>query len=61
MYESALWLAADERIPCRGRMLAHAYREICSMLINEYSSNSREPWETCVDEFAATSPCIEPY
>jgi hypothetical protein len=52
MYESALWLAADERIPCRGRMIAHAYREICSMLMNEHSSNSREPLETCLEEFA---------
>jgi hypothetical protein len=42
MFESALWIAADERIPCRGRMIAHAYREICSVLMNEYSSNSRE-------------------
>jgi hypothetical protein len=32
-------------------MIAHAYREICSMLMNEYSSNSREPLETCLDEF----------
>jgi hypothetical protein len=52
MYESALWLAADEQIPCRGRMIAHACREICSMLMNEYSSNSREPLEPCLDEFA---------
>jgi hypothetical protein len=52
MYESALWIAADERIPSRGRMIAHAYREICSMLMNEYSPNSQEPLEPCLDEFA---------
>ena len=52
MYESALWLTAHERIPCRGRMIAHAYREVCSMLMNECSSNSREPLEPCLDEFA---------
>ena len=51
MYESALWLAAHEEIPCRGRMIAHAYREICSMLMNEYSANSREPLETRLEEF----------
>src|ERR1700675_1995696 len=42
MFESALWIVADSRIPCRGRMIAHAYREICTVLMNEYSSNSRE-------------------
>ena len=51
MYESALWIALDERIPCRGRMMAHAYREICSMLMARYSSNSRERLETRLDQF----------
>jgi hypothetical protein len=46
-----LWMAAREELPCRGRMIAHAYREICSMLMNEYSSNSREPLESCLDGF----------
>jgi hypothetical protein len=52
MYESALWIALDERIPCRGRMMAHAYREICSMLMARYSSNSRERVEARLDQFA---------
>src|SRR5947207_15994620 len=56
MYESALWLTAHEQMPCRGRMIAHAYREICSMLMNEYSSNSPEPLEPCLDEFADEHP-----
>lgn len=70
---SALWIAADERIPCRGRMVAHAYREICSMLMRAYSPNSREPAKTTLDQFvleyrklaishdalAASSPLLE--
>jgi hypothetical protein len=55
MFESALWIAADERIPCRGRMIAHAYREICSMLMGEYSSNSREELNAKLDAFALES------
>src|SRR2546430_11796561 len=51
MYESALWLTAHERIPCRGRMIAHAYREICSVLLNEYSSNSREDLDGKLKDF----------
>ena len=51
MFETALWIAADERIPCRGRMIAHAYREICSVLLNEYSSNSREDLDGKLKDF----------
>jgi hypothetical protein len=53
MFESALWIEADERIPCRGRMIAHAYREICSVLMNEYSSNCREMLGDKLTEFVA--------
>lgn len=49
MFESALWIASNDRIPCRGRMIAHAYREICSMLMNEYSSNSRQELRANLD------------
>lgn len=52
LFESALWIVEDERIPCRGRMIAHAYREICSMLMNEYSSNSRDVTRDKVAAFA---------
>jgi hypothetical protein len=52
LFESALWIAEDERIPCRGRMIAHAFREICSMLMNEYSSNSRDVTRDKVTAFA---------
>jgi hypothetical protein len=52
LFESALWIAQDERIPCRARMIAHAYREICSMLMNEYSSNSRDVLRDKVAAFA---------
>jgi hypothetical protein len=38
LFESVLWIAQDERIPCRARMIAHAYSEIGSMSMNEYSS-----------------------
>lgn len=53
MFESALRIAADERIPCRGRMIGHACREICSMLMARYSSNSRQRLETRLDQFVA--------
>jgi hypothetical protein len=52
LFESALWIAADGRIPCRGRMIAHAYREICSVLMNEYSSNSRDVTRDKLNAFA---------
>jgi hypothetical protein len=52
LFESALWLAEDQRIPCRGRMIAHAFREICSLLMNEYSSNSRDVTRDKVTAFA---------
>jgi hypothetical protein len=53
LFESALRIAEDEGLPCRGRMIAHAYREICSMLMNEYSSNSRDVMRDKVAAFAA--------
>jgi hypothetical protein len=53
MFESALWIGVDSRIPCRGRMIAHAHREICTVLMNEYSSNSREVLSDHLNVFAA--------
>jgi hypothetical protein len=52
LFESALWIAQDDRIPCRARMIAHGYREICSMLMNEYSTNSRDVLRDKVAAFA---------
>jgi hypothetical protein len=52
MFESALRIAANDEIPCRGRMIAHAYREICSEIMNRYSPNSREDMRPLLDELA---------
>lgn len=41
LFVSALVIAEDERIPSRGRFVAHAYREICAAIMNRFSSNSR--------------------
>jgi hypothetical protein len=41
LFESALWIRADPRIPCRARLMAHAYREVCSGLANVGGQSSR--------------------
>jgi hypothetical protein len=41
LFVSALVIAEDESIPSRGRLVAHAYREICNAIMNRYSTNSR--------------------
>jgi hypothetical protein len=52
MFESALWIAESNNIPCRARMIAHAYREICSELMNRYSPNSRDELRPLLDDLA---------
>jgi hypothetical protein len=52
LFESALWVFANEDIPCRGRMIGHAYREICSELMNRYSPQSHEYLKPLLDDFA---------
>jgi hypothetical protein len=52
LFEAALHMSAAEEIPCRGRMIAHAYREICSELMNRYSSQSRDELMPLLDNFA---------
>jgi hypothetical protein len=42
LFDAAVRLTANAALPCRGRFVAHAYREICSGLLNQYSSNTRE-------------------
>ena len=52
MFRSAVEIAQSEEIPCRGRMIAHAYREICSDITNRYSPNSREEIKPLLDDIA---------
>jgi hypothetical protein len=52
MFESALSVAETNDIPCRARMIAHAYREICSELMNRYSPNSRDELKPLLDDLA---------
>jgi hypothetical protein len=52
MFQSALEIAESAAIPCRGRMIAHAYREICSDITNRYSPNSREDIKPLLDDLA---------
>lgn len=52
MFRSALEIGANAEIPCRGRMIAHAYREICSDIMNQYSPNSREEIKPLLDALA---------
>jgi hypothetical protein len=42
LFEASLRLTADTALPCRGRFVAHAYREICISLLKQDSSNARE-------------------
>ena len=52
LFQSALEIVESETIPCRGRMIAHAYREICSDITNRYSPNSREENKPLLDDLA---------
>jgi hypothetical protein len=53
LFESAVRLTEDLTLPCRGRFVAHAYREICSGLFNSYSSNSRDDIKPHLDRLAS--------
>jgi hypothetical protein len=50
LFESALHLWAQEGIPCRARLLAHAYRELCSGLANVNGQSSRTDILGLVDQ-----------
>ena len=52
MFQSALQIAANADMPCRGRMIAHAYREICSEIMNPYSPQSRVESKPLLDELS---------
>jgi hypothetical protein len=41
LFEAAIKLTNCLTLPCRGRFVAHAYREICIWLMNRHSPNSR--------------------
>lgn len=64
LFDAALRLTADATLPCRGRFVAHAYREICSGLLNQYSSNTREEMAPHLDrlksEYAKLGMAPEP-
>jgi hypothetical protein len=63
MFVSALAIADNEAIPCRARMMAHAYREICIIIMNVYSANSRDvpkdQMQKFVNEFRKLSISFE--
>jgi len=50
LFESALWIAANDKIPCRARMISHAYREVCSELMNSYSPIERDKLKLLLDD-----------
>lgn len=64
LFDAALRLTTDAALPCRGRFVAHAYREICSGLLNQYSSNVREEMAPRLDrltrEYGKLSIAAEP-
>jgi hypothetical protein len=55
LFEAATELTSSLTLPCRGRFVAHAYREICIWLMNQHSPTSRvdmnEHLDSLVREF----------
>jgi len=64
LFEAAVKLTDHIDLACRGRFVAHAYREICSNLMNQYSSNEREEIKPQLDslatELAGAGIAVEP-
>jgi hypothetical protein len=42
LFEAAIHLRTDPAVPCRARLIAHAYREMCSGLANVNGQDSRK-------------------
>jgi hypothetical protein len=52
LFEAAIRLTPDTDLPCCDRFVAHAYREICSDLLNTHSSNHREEKDPILDRLS---------
>lgn len=42
LFTSGLRVREDTELPCRIRLMAHAFRELCIVINNQHSSNSRD-------------------
>ncbi len=52
LFESALAITASTQIPSRGKLLAHVYREICLVFMEQHSTSSRDDIYDKLDLFA---------
>lgn len=60
LFEGAIRLRADPANPCRARLVAHAYREICSGLANINGQDSRKLINELVEKLVRSAEALRP-
>jgi hypothetical protein len=60
LFETAIRLSTHTDLPCRARLIAHAYREMCSGLANVNGQTSRTDFKGMIDKVARALGPIGP-
>jgi hypothetical protein len=61
LFEAAIRLRADPPLPCRARLIAHAYREMCSGLANVNGQDSRKLIHELVEKVVRSAEALRPF
>ena len=60
LFEATIRLRADPAVPCRARLIAHAYREMCSGLANVNGQDSRKLINDLVEKLVRNAEVLGP-